>query len=89
MVVDGKEIVYDNDQAEILEKPDQEEKYYSKAVVELTSANEKSINNPSFFKNLDKASSFKIQLRDDAYWVNSKGEKLNIKFKQKTFIMVL
>ncbi|WP_322962069.1 hypothetical protein RRG39_01345 [Mycoplasmopsis cynos] len=85
LVVDGKEIVYDNDQAEILEKPDQEEKYYSKAVVELTSANEKSINNPSFFKNLDKASSFKIQLRDDAYWVNSKGEKTKYKVQAKDF----
>ncbi|WP_117275544.1 OppA family ABC transporter substrate-binding lipoprotein [Mycoplasmopsis edwardii] len=75
IVVNGQEIVYDNDKVDPLGGPTIDGKYYPSSVVPLTSSDVKSINHPEFFKNLDKASSVKIEVDESSHWIDANGKK--------------
>nr|WP_322958842.1 hypothetical protein [Mycoplasmopsis canis]WQQ12216.1 hypothetical protein RRG48_02410 [Mycoplasmopsis canis] len=82
----GDEVkVYDNDKTDALGAPTIEGKYYASSNIALTSSDAKSINNPQFFTDLDKASKFEVEVDETSFWVNSNGEKTKYNVVAKDF----
>lgn len=91
---DGKRHEFDNDIIDIFPKADGEEvttingkkyKTFNKSLYNASSTNEKSINGENFKKIVKEAKSMEIEIVDDVYWVNNKGEKTKYKVCAKDF----
>ncbi|QZE12645.1 OppA family ABC transporter substrate-binding lipoprotein [Mycoplasma sp. Ms02] len=94
LVVDGEEVVFDNDDAEV--RPEAVESfvhegktynYYKNPYVEATSNNERSINSQNFKDQLAKASEVRFRIRPEQPWVNKNGEKTNYKVTAEDYYL--
>lgn len=86
LVVNGEEITYDSDVAEITPAADSNG-YYSKALVFKQSANQKSINHRSFLNNLNQASQMKFRVRQNVKWVDQNGNETKYSVRAKDFYL--
>lgn len=76
----NKELIFDNDRFEI-------EKINKDIYVQANSQDQKSINSKTF-RNLLKSKDileFSVQIKDNVFWTNTKGEKTKYKIKAKDF----
>lgn len=74
LTVDGKEVVYDSDEAEVKPTKDKGD-FYLNTSYQLTSKNAKSINSKQFEVDSKKASQFRIEIKNGIKWVDGEGKE--------------
>ncbi|MGZ9800316.1 OppA family ABC transporter substrate-binding lipoprotein [Mycoplasma sp. AC1221] len=82
-----KDMVFDQDDAPLLPKPDKPDGSYSLSLVELQSDNPRSINSDTFRHALKKATKMSFRIRKNQKWINSKGEVTKYPIKAEDFWM--
>lgn len=74
LTVDGQEIVFDSDEAEITPGPDAGE-YYENSSYARTSNNPRSINSQNFLTNAEKATKLSFRIKENVHWVTKDGQE--------------
>lgn len=77
---DGNKTIFNSDEADEPQSQSQE------AYVFLSSSNVQSINHPNFKTKLATATKVTFKVKDNVYWINSKGEKQEHKVRAADFV---
>ncbi|MFV8482991.1 OppA family ABC transporter substrate-binding lipoprotein [Mycoplasma sp. 1932B] len=77
--------IFDQDDAGLVEKPDNADGSYSSSVVIRTSSNPRSINSKEFASALEKAAKIAFRIRPGQFWVNAQGQKTQYPINSNDF----